>query len=206
MSIGRQMGAWMLANPLAAQARLALSRGDLSDARAALAEARRLLRPAGLQWFGPVLIPLLEADLRLAEGEAGLALSILIDLKLKVAAMPVRPFLPEVLRLEAAALDRSGRSAEAVEALRQARLEAQTMGASWRLLPVLVDLSRVLERAGDHAASGDALTEAKTVGRQIMDHIPQDTGWIPYKDQSDVQAVLGGIVRKARPGAGPSSK
>jgi tetratricopeptide (TPR) repeat protein len=205
-SIAGEMGTWIRAYPIAAQARLALLRGERSEARAALTEARQLLRPAGLQWFAPILIPLLEAELNLAEGDAESALSILTDLELKVKGIPARPFLPEVLRQSAAALVHSGRAAEAVEALRRARLEAQSMGATWRLLPVLVDLSRILEMAGDRAASKGVLEEAKTVGRQVMDQVPPGERWRPFKNHSDVQAVLAEIASERRPGAGSSGE
>ncbi|HLE23942.1 MAG TPA: hypothetical protein VI701_06485, partial [Anaerolineales bacterium] len=191
-AIAAEMGTWVTAYPVAALARLALLKEDRDGAAAALARARSLLRPAGLQWFAPILIPLIEAELALADGDAGNALTALSQLADKVERMPARPFLPEVQRQSARAMAVLGRADEAAAKLRLARHTAETMGSRWRLVPILVDLSRILLSIGDRAASAESMADAKKVIGPILDKLPEGADGTFFKDRPDVQAALQG--------------
>ena len=191
-AIAAEMGTWVTAYPVAARARLALLKEDRDGAAAALARARGLLRPAGLQWFAPILIPLIEAELALADGDAGNALRGLSQLADKVERMPARPFLPEVQRQSARAMAVLGWADEAAATLRLARHTAETMGSRWRLVPVLVDLSRILLSIGDRAASAEAMADARKVIGPILDKLPEGADGTFFKDRPDVQAALQG--------------
>jgi tetratricopeptide (TPR) repeat protein len=190
--IASGIGPSLRAYPVAARARLALLRDDVSAARAALLEARTALRPAGLQWFAPIHIPLLEAELALAGGEPEGALRALNSLAQIVEAMPARPFLPEVRRLSARALAQLGRTDEAADTLRQARREAETMGSRWRLVLILVDLAQVLLAAGAREASSEAAAQARLTFRSILETLPEEEGWSPFAGQAEVRAAMQG--------------
>jgi len=191
-TIAAEIGPSIRAYPVVAQARLALLEDDRVAAAAALARAGGLLRPAGLQWFAPLHIPLIEAELALADGDAENALRGLDRLRQKVESMPARPFLPEVRRQSARALARLGRLDEALEHLRLARHEAEAMGSRWRLVPILVDLSRALLSTGDREASSRALADARRTIGPILDALPEGEDWSAFKSRPDVRAAVQG--------------
>jgi tetratricopeptide (TPR) repeat protein len=191
-TIAAEIGPSLRAYPLAARARLALWKHETEEARAALSGAREALRPSGLQWFAPIHIPMIEAELALADGDAESAHRGLTALTQKLVAMPARPFLPEVRRISARALVRLGRKEEAVEHLRLARREAETMGARWRLIPILVDLAQVLSSTGDREASTEALVGAKKAVGPILDSLPEGEDWSGFQSRPDVRAAMQG--------------
>jgi tetratricopeptide (TPR) repeat protein len=169
-----------------------MMRGDFAAARTALAQARSHLRPAGLQWFAPILIPLVEAGLTLAEGDAASARDSLAGLVRRVEALPARPFLPEVLRLWAKALAALGETDEALAMLREARETAESAGSAWRLLPVLFDLSGILQSTGDSAGSLEAMREAHRLVNPMLKSLPAGEAWVSFRNRPDVRAALGG--------------
>jgi tetratricopeptide (TPR) repeat protein len=191
-SIAAEIGPSVQAYPAASKARLALRGGDESDARTSLARARGFLRPAGLQWFAPVLIPAIEAELALADGESATARSRLGDLMQTVETMPIRPWLPEVLRLTSRTLSAVAEVADAMAILDRARREAQAMGSDWRLFPILVDLGRILESTGDRTGWNDVIQEARALLRRILPTVPEGQTRDAFQGRPDIRAVLSG--------------
>ena len=173
--------------PLAVLARLCQLQGDLDSAEETLMEGRRALKPEGLQWFAPILMPLAEAELALARHDGERALAMMDRLLDDLQASQTRLFAPDALYLKGRALWALGRS-DAADMLAGARVVAESLGSRRMLWPILAALSEVEAARGDDAGAQALRTQAREIVEYIADHCPPDPS--PGSGQSLRQMFL----------------
>ncbi|MGH2522626.1 MAG: hypothetical protein ACRDH2_08995, partial [Anaerolineales bacterium] len=153
--------------------RLLILKGDLAGAEAALQEGRRELKE-GLAWLLPILLPLGEGELALAQRDAPRALAVLDGLLDYLQRTRARPFFADGLHLKSQALLALGREIEAYEMLQRARAEAEAIGSRRRLWPTLLTLSQMEARRGRLAETEALRARAREITGYIADHCPPE--------------------------------
>ena len=156
--------------PIAVQARLHLLDGDLASAEAALQAGYRELKPEGLQWFAPILLPLVEAELALARQDGAHAITVLNKLIADLRESRTRLFIADALYLKGKALLALGRLEEADAVLVEARAEAEALGSRRTLWPILIVMSEIDARRGNHAEADSRRRQAREIVEYIADH------------------------------------
>jgi tetratricopeptide (TPR) repeat protein len=182
------IAAWGAASGVMLKLRL----GDLDGAAMALAELpnfRELMRSAG---FVPTMwIRTGEAGVRLAlaRGEGQRAAALAEELLGHLERLSVVFARPEVRLLHAQALLALGETEAAEAGLRQARLEAERLGARRLLWPILATLAEIDEARGEPAARTLRQLAREHIG-YIAAHTPSSALSQSFLAQGEVQRVL----------------
>lgn len=176
--------------PLATMARLHLLDGDLASAEAALREAQRKLKPEGLQWFAPILVPLVEAELALARRDYAGAANVADKVLAYLRDSQTRLHAPDTLYVKGRALLAQGRSEEASVVLAEALAEAEALGSRRMLWPILSALGDIASARGHDVVARALLQRAREVVSYIADHCPPDLQQM-LLNQSEVRKMTG---------------
>jgi len=162
--------------PIVVLARLHLLTGDLETAATTLQAAHRELRPEGLQWFAPILVPLADAELALARRDYAHALDVMDSLLADLREGQSRYLLADALYLKGKALAAIGltRVEEARVTLREARAEAEAIGSRRILWPILIALAEIEDRCDRQAEARALRLPAREIIEYIADHCPPD--------------------------------
>jgi len=184
---------FLRAMPLAVRARLYLMNGDLAAADSALQEGYRELKPEGLQWFAPMLLPLAEAELALARRDYARALARIDDLLDELRGSRMRYLLADALYIKGLALLESEASPvqEADQILAKARAEAETLGSRRILWRILVALSELEARRDNRAQAESLIEQARRIIEYIADHAGTLELRVSFLSLPDVRAVIG---------------
>ena len=187
--LAEAQGMWLRPYPFAGQARIALLRGDLAEARTALSQARRHLRPEGLFWFAPMLIPLSEGELALSSRDLAAARAAFDELQTLATTMPARTFLAEALRGRARAAAADGDTQGALANLEKSRDACHAIGSRWRLLPVLADLATLRAQIQDASGAAEARREARAIVGLLLDGLPDESLRATFAQRPHVRAL-----------------
>ncbi|HKZ86046.1 MAG TPA: tetratricopeptide repeat protein [Anaerolineae bacterium] len=160
--------------PLATIARLHLLGGDLASAEATLREAQRQLKPEGLQWFAPILVPLVEAELALARCDYADAAKVADKVLAYLRGSQTRLYASDTLYVKSRALLAQSRSEEASVVLAEALAEAEALGSRRMLWPILSALGDIESARGHDTVARALLQRAREVVGYIADHCPTD--------------------------------
>jgi tetratricopeptide (TPR) repeat protein len=171
---------------LAALAENHLVNSDFDQAETAIQQARS---DPHWQAFPVLCIALILADGRLALARADYdrALQLADELLDQLRRYGIRSYLPEVLDLSGQALSKLGRVEEAQTRLKEARDEAEAMGAKGNLWPILFHLSQLEKEPEEAARLGQE-------AREIVEFIANNTGKPSFRESflelPEVQAVI----------------
>jgi hypothetical protein len=89
------------------------------------------------------------------------------DLLARLRRVGVRPFVADALHLQGQALLGHGRTAEAREALRAARAEAEALGSRRSLWPVLASLGQLEAQLGNETQAQVLRQQAREIAEYI---------------------------------------
>lgn len=155
---------------LAFLAELMLESGELEVAGDLLAQAEAL----GTRQTLPLIdftLDLTEAELALARGLAGEALSKADSLLAKAEVCGVRAFLPDIWRLRWRVLGALGEADDALESLQAACTSAEAIGHRLRLWELRAELAAEFEKRGDRRAAREARRSAGITAAAIAGKI-----------------------------------
>jgi tetratricopeptide (TPR) repeat protein len=128
-------------------------------------------------------------ELALAQGDAPRALKIAEDAISAVRKMGMLIFPLSITPLKAKALRKLERADEAYALLNDARQQAETMQARYRLLPILFALIEMETERGNTAQAQLRRDEARALSQFIGDHTPLDLRE-SFLNLSEVRAVF----------------
>jgi len=156
--------------PVAVLIRIHLLRGELPEAEAAARETPLKPIPLPFERYA-IVIGLAKSELALAQQNYAQALQVVNDL---LAGLPKssRANIPEILYLKSHILLALNHAAEAREVLHAARAEAEALGARFNLWPILLALSEIEQRSGDHAEA-EALEKQ---AQEIIEYLAEKIG------------------------------
>lgn len=148
------MRAW----PFAVLSRLYLLQGNIPDAETAISEGRRSLVEGVL--LSPMLVRIAEVELALAKREYSDALNRVGDLMDYLMRRKLRIFVPDALYLRARGHAERRDDGQALEALAEAKQEAESLGSRRMLWQILALTAEVEARRGNEAGSRKPRGEA----------------------------------------------
>jgi tetratricopeptide (TPR) repeat protein len=173
-------------------ARLQVLAGDLPAAAATLAELQPVqayLRQAGFMAMIWVQRALAEAELALAQGQAGHAASVAAEAAATATNSGMRFRVPDLLLVRARALRAQGRLAQARSDLQAARLEAIALDSrrmQWRILAALAEIEA---GTGQPDAARQWRRQAQTLIGYIAEQAPAGLR-ASFLAQPEVRAVV----------------
>ena len=157
-------------------------RGALDDA---LSKLHTIEAMTYFDFYGVVL-----ADMGIREGAYDTTLAISQRYIDSSVAKGHRHVLADVLRLKGEALLGLGRNEEALAVLREAKAEAEVLGAPRTLWPVLLALGKLEAEAGNAAEAAALLAGAREAIEYIADHAGTPELRASFLAQAHVQAAL----------------
>ena len=187
LRLGREHDQLFVAMSLAALAWIDSMQGNLPQAEATIAEARRALEQRISSPTEPHFVVLVGGLIALAQGDSAGANAAADEVIQMLAAMRLRLYLPDAGYLKGRALLAQGRRDEARAALEQARSVAEEMGCRRMLWPILFALSQVV---ADSKERQRLLAEAGATIDYIAEHIGDPQLRASFLNTPAVQAVL----------------
>jgi tetratricopeptide (TPR) repeat protein len=160
--------------PIAVLARLLVLNHDLTAAQAFVREGYAIYDPASLLLFSHYVLALADGELALAQQDYERALSVTDKLLADLAYAQTRPFVPEALYLKGLTSLGQGHTSEALAVLQTARAKAEALGSRRTLWPILLALSEIEARQGNHAQAEALRVEARATIAHIADHCPPE--------------------------------
>jgi tetratricopeptide (TPR) repeat protein len=158
---------------LVVEAELYLSLGDFSRAADSLAQAERLSR-ANPHPLAALRLTQGQAHLALAQGQYAKVLEMSENAVPELRAIGFTPFVPEALYLRGLALMKTNQPEAGEAALREARAEAEALGARRILWPILAALAETEAGRGNTTAAQTLRQQARELIQYIADHCPPE--------------------------------
>jgi tetratricopeptide (TPR) repeat protein len=151
-----------------------LLQGELEQARAAVAQSYALTQKGETNPFAESNTMHADVEIALAERDYARALNIADNLLSMLMRFRWRPFRADGLYARARALLGLGRIEEARQALLEARMEAEALGARGVLWEILALWSDLEAQYGDATKARQAHTQARDIVEYIAAHSPPD--------------------------------
>lgn len=180
-------------NLLAVRAQLYVMLGDLERARALVRQAHDEMKPELPSPFLTGALYLAEIEIALAGQDFERVLEICNKLLAGVRERGMHFFRVHVEYIKARALDRLGRTDEAVLLLEGARAESEQVGGRRNLWQILALLGEIEARRGNRAQSAQRKAEAREIIKFIAAHTPEEYRE-SFLNMQDVRAVLNGEI------------
>ncbi len=179
--------AWK-AFPQAAKIRMVLLQGDVQSAQQAAGD--KLLEPISIPYARyTIFLSLANIELAVSRGDHSLALALAEDLLTEVFPL-TRVDVPDVLRWKAKALHGLGRSDEALQILREARLLSEEFGGDLHLWPVLAELADINLKLGNHQEAEVNRKEAQQIVERMAESLREIGLTESFMNQPRVQRLM----------------
>jgi class 3 adenylate cyclase/tetratricopeptide (TPR) repeat protein len=173
---------------LVSKAALSLAAGELDEAEDALARCDVDKYPGAL--VAAALVEQVRGEVALARKDAALAIEIADASLAWLYELDLARFLPAALLLKGRALDAFGRAEKAEAALREARAEAERLGARPILWQADAALASIASDRGDPAEATQLLAESRATIDAIAATIDDEDLRASFLGSPDVRAVL----------------
>ncbi len=171
-------------------ARLHIRKGDVDKAEQEMQNCHRFLQGKQGILLEPMYVFLADIELALVKHEYEHAATVSDRFIDYLQQRHIRAFMTEALYLKGRSMYELTHYAEAHTALQAARTEAEELGASFLLWPILSLLHAVALRQGDVATATTLQQEVRTIVASIAEHIGDTELREVFLAQEQVQNVL----------------